>query len=142
MTELSGRQSNRLIWWTLAVVAVSWLHDLDHVRQVRDVEGGVAFIGLIGVIANLATLALVITRHAFAPFAAIVLGLGTVIGFLAVHILPDWGPLSDGYPDLPVDTASWAIAIVPIFLGVGLGIVGLRELRARSGRAEPALRPS
>ena len=129
------RQSNRLMWWTLAVVAVTWLHDLDHVRQIRDVEPGVGLIGLVGVIANLVALALVMGRHALAPLAAVVLGLGTAVGFLAVHVLPDWGPLSDGYPDLPVDATSWAIAILPIFIGLGLGVTGLAEMRDRTRAA-------
>jgi hypothetical protein len=143
MTSPPSGSTTGLTWWTLAVVAVSWLHDLDHVRQVRDVEAGVSLIGLIGVLGNLVTLALVITRHSLAPLAAVVLGFATAIGFIAVHVLPDWGPLSDGYPDLPVDAASWAIAIIPIFAGLGLGMAGLRELRSRRSRSasEPALRP-
>jgi hypothetical protein len=134
--QVNVRPSNRLIWWTLAVVAVSWLHDLDHVRQVRDVEVGVSLIGLVGVIGNLVTLGLVIARHPLGPLAAVVLGFATAAGFVAVHMLPDWGPLSDGYPDLPVDGISWTIAIIPILVGLGLGVAGLRELRA--GRSHPA----
>jgi hypothetical protein len=59
-------------------------------------------------------------------------GFGTALGFLAVHIVPDWGPVSQGYPDLPADGLSWAAAIVPIFVAAWLGFVGLRAMRART----------
>ncbi len=124
-----GVAANRLVWPNLALVTTAWLHDLDHVRQVREVESGVAFLGLLAVVSTLLALALAIARHPLAPLAAIVVGFGTAIGFLAVHVLPDWGPLSDGYPDLPVDATSWIAAIVPIVVGIWVGIAGVRAAR-------------
>ena len=125
--------ANRLVWPALALTAATWLHDLDHVRQVREVEGPVALIGLLGVVSTLLALGLAIARHPLAPLAAIVVGFGTVVGFVGVHVLPDWGSLSDGYPDLPVDGISWTAAIVPIFIGLWVGIAGLRAARERTG---------
>jgi len=123
--------ANRLVWPILALTSVAWFHDLDHVRQVRDVEPGVALLGVLGIVGTLLALALSIARHVLAPLASILVGFGTAIGFFAVHVLPDWGPLSDGYPDLPVDVTSWIAAVVPILVGAWVGVAGLRAARER-----------
>ena len=123
--------ANRLIWPNFALTTMAWLHDLDHARQVREVEPLVALLGLVGVFSTLVALGLAIARHALAPLASIVVGFGTAIGFFAVHVLPDWGPLADGYPDLPVDAISWIAAIIPIFVGIWVGVAGLRASRER-----------
>jgi hypothetical protein len=122
----------RLIWANLALLALVWLHDLDHVRQVREIEGGVGAIGLLGVTVTIVSLALAIAGHRLAPLAAMAVGFGTAIGFVLVHLIPDWGPLSDGYPDLAVDGISWAIAILPIPFALRLGLEGLRVGRLRT----------
>ena len=130
----SEPRHRRLLWANLALLTVVWLHDLDHVRQVREVEGPVGAIGLLGMAATILSLALTMSGSRFAaPYAALV-GFGTALGFVAVHLVPDWGPLSDGYPDIPVDTTSWIAAIVPIPFALWLGI---SALRARS-EASPA----
>lgn len=121
----------RLVWANMALLSLVWLHDLDHVRQVREVEGGVGFIGLLGVVATIGATALAIAGHRLAPHAAVLVGFGTAIGFVAVHLVPDWGPLSDGYPGLGVDATSWAIAILPIPVALWLAATGLRALRDR-----------
>jgi hypothetical protein len=64
-----------------------------------------------------------------APLAAAVVGFANFFGFIAVHVLPDWGPLSDGYPELPVDALSWTIVFVPMAAALWLGLTGLRERR-------------
>ena len=114
----------------MALLTLVWLHDLDHVRQAREVEGGVGAIGLLGMTATILSLALAIARHRLAPLAGVVVGFGTAIGFVAVHLVPDWGPLSDGYPDLPVDGIAWAIAILPIPFAIWLGMSGVAAIRS------------
>jgi hypothetical protein len=127
-----ARSPNRLLWPNLLLVATLLLHDLDHVRQGREIEPGVIGIGIFGDVIALASLALAITRHQLASPAAVLVGFGTALGFLAVHVVPDWGPLSQGYPDLPVDALSWAAATVPIFVAAWLGFAGLRAMRTRA----------
>jgi hypothetical protein len=106
-----------------------WLHDLDHVRQAREVEGGVGGIGLLGVVATITSMSLAIAGHRLAPLAAVLVGFGTALGFVLVHLIPDWGPVSDGYPDIAVDGISWAIAVLPIPVALWLGFTGLSALR-------------
>lgn len=125
------RKRTRLIWPALALLGVIVLHDLDHLRQGREIEFLVVGIGVIGDIGMITMVALVIRRHRLAPLAATVMGFANFFGFIAVHVVPDWGPLSDGYPDLPVDALSWAIVFVPMAAALWLGLAGLSELRAR-----------
>jgi hypothetical protein len=132
MEAPTARSPNRLLWPNLLLVATLLLHDLDHVRQGRDIEPAVIAIGIFGDVIALTSLALAITRHPLAPTAAVLVGFGTALGFLVVHIVPDWGPLSQGYPGTPVDALSWAAAIIPIFVAAWLGFAGLRATRAPS----------
>jgi hypothetical protein len=130
MEAPAERSPNRLLWPNVLLVATVLLHDLDHVRQGRDIEPAVIGIGIVGDVVALTSLALAIARHPLAPTAAVLVGFGTALGFLVLHILPDWGPLSQGYPGTPVDALSWAAAIVPIFVAGWLGFAGLRATRA------------
>jgi hypothetical protein len=125
-------RSRRLIWPNLLLVVAFALHDLDHLRQGRDIEAPVVAIGILGDVVALTSLALAVTGHRIAPLAAVVVGFGTVLGFIAVHVVPDWGPLSQGYPDLPVDGVSWLAVIVPMAAGSLLAVRGLALLRGRA----------
>ena len=88
-------------------------------------------LGVIGDIAALAMVALVVRGHPQAPLAATVVGFANALGFIAVHVVPDWGPLSDGYPGLRVDALSWTIVFVPIAAALWLALTGLSLLRAQ-----------
>jgi hypothetical protein len=117
---------------TVGLIIVQALHDLDHVRQDRSIEAPVLFLGGVAYIAALAVLLLVLRRRRVAPAAAIVIGFGTAVGFVAVHVVPDWGPLADGYPEAGVDAGSWAVVLLDIAVALWLGVVGLRARRAAS----------
>jgi hypothetical protein len=119
----------------MALLAAVVLHDLDHVRQGRSIEPLVVAIGVIGDIAVITMVALAIRDSRWAPHAAVVVGFGNVLGFIAVHVLPDWGPLSDGYPDLSIDGLSWAIVYIPMAAALWLGVSGLLGLRSAPRRA-------
>jgi hypothetical protein len=133
MTTAAARK--QLLWASLAFLATIVLHDLDHLRQGRSIEPLVVALGVISDVAILTMVALVIRRHRLAPLAATLVGFANVFGFIAVHAVPDWGPLSDGYPDLPVDALSWAIVFLPMAAALWLGLAGLSELRGRRGAA-------
>ncbi|MGH2711445.1 MAG: hypothetical protein ACRDH9_09615 [Actinomycetota bacterium] len=121
----------RLKWASFALLATVILHDLDHIRQSRSVEPLVVAIGVIGDIAVITMVSLAIRGSRWAPLGAVVVGLANFVGFIAVHVIPDWGPLSDGYPDLPVDGLSWAIVFLPMAAAAILLLVGLPLLRAQ-----------
>ena len=90
-------------------------------------------IGVVGDIAVITMAVLALRGSRLAPPAAILVGFANFFGFIAVHVLPDWGPLSDGYPGLPVDGLSWAIVYIPMATALWLGAVGLSQQRAEKG---------
>jgi hypothetical protein len=120
---------------SLALLAAVVLHDLDHVRQDRSVEPLVVAIGVIGDIAVITLVALAIRGSRWTSLAAVVVGFGNVLGFFAVHVIPDWGPLADGYPGLGVDAVSWIAVAIPMVVAAVLGVIGLRRLQPQ---AEPS----
>jgi hypothetical protein len=113
------------------LLAAVILHDLDHLRQGRSIEPLVVALGVIGDIAVITMVALAIRGSRWAPLAAVLVGFGNVLGFIAVHVIPDWGPLSDGYPGLAVDWLSWVAAVIPMAAAALLGFLGLSQLRGR-----------
>lgn len=125
------RRDPALTWASFALLAAVILHDLDHLRQGRSIEAPVVGIGVLGDIAIIITLVVLVLRgHSLAPLAATVVGFANVLGFIAVHVVPDWGPLSDGYPDLPVDGLSWTLVYIPMAAALWLGLTGLARLRS------------
>jgi hypothetical protein len=133
--DTSASARSRLLWPSALLLATMLLHDLDHVRQGRDIEPAVIGIGIFGDLIAIAVVVLAATRHPFAPAASVLVGFGVALGFVAVHVLPDWGPLSQGYPGTPVDGLSWVAAVIPILVGGWLGLAGLREMRGRTAAA-------
>ena len=64
--------------------------------------------------------------------AAIVAGLGTALGLVAVHLLPGWwGYISDPYWDFDANAITWALALAPLLVGLWLATAGAREVGAR-----------
>jgi len=105
-------------------------HALDHaLRQEAAVPGAVSAVGAAGFLTTLVALGLAVAGHRFDAAASAVVGFGTTLGFLAIHVVPDWGPFSQPYSDIPVDDFSWVAMIVPIVAGAVLGGLALSRLR-------------
>lgn len=122
--------------WGLAVFMLLGAHTLDHAvnQPSRDVPALGGVVGLLGFVIVAAAVVLASRRSTYAPEAAIGAGLLTVFGFVVVHLLPDWTPLSDPYWDFDANALSWLLLIAPLATAVGLAVQGVREL----GRAVPA----
>jgi hypothetical protein len=117
--------SAALVAPAVVLLIAEGLHDLDHFRQGRGIEIPVIALGIVAYVAVLAVLVFASRRRpTAAPWAAVV-GFGTALGFVLVHLLPDWGPLADGYPGLSLDAASWASVGVAIMAAAWLGGAGL-----------------
>jgi hypothetical protein len=56
--------------------------------------------------------------------APVEVGIGTTLGLVVVHALPDWGRLSDGFPTAGVDAFSWFILVLAVIVAILLAIVG------------------
>ena len=127
--EASLRRS-RLVWPNVLLLLTLLLHDLDNLRQGRDVEIPVIALGIMGDLLVVGSLVMAVRGHRLAAGMATLVGFAVALGFVLVHVIPDWGPLSQGYPDLGVDALSWIAALVPLAAGLVLGFSGLAVRRA------------
>ncbi len=130
LSGVSRRRFRVLVVGNGLLLGLLVVHALDHaLRQEAAVPGGTAAVGAAGFVTVLLVLALAAAGHPLAPAATAFVGLATAVGFVAVHVLPDWGPFSQPYPDIPVDDLSWAGMIVPAVAGLIVGAIGLSRLR-------------
>jgi hypothetical protein len=126
----------RLLRATGVVFAVALLvHGADHARRgVGELAPAVFWLGNVQTIGALTALFLVFTRHRWAPVAAIVVGFASAVGFTVVHLVPDWGPLSDAFPgahgNADVTTFSWFAALFEIGADLAFGAAGVFALRS------------
>jgi hypothetical protein len=105
------------------------IHDLDHVRQARPLPLEVNVVGAVAITASIVTLVLAFRGHPLAPFAAMVLGVGSVVGFVAVHLVPRWSVISDPYAGAGVDALSYGIVFATMAAGAYLALEGYRSVR-------------
>ncbi len=119
------------------VFAVALLvHGADHARRgVSELPPAVFWLGNAQTIGALAALFLVFTHHRWAPAAAIVVGFVSAVGFAVVHLVPDWGPLSDAFPGAHVHAGvtafSWFAALFEIAADLAFGAAGVYALGGR-----------
>lgn len=128
---------------TLVVVALHLAHDLDHVRQGgRDSIGdAVPFLAVTAWLSTILLVVLVARRHRLAPGFAVFFGLTFALGFVVVHLLPDWGAFSDSYQVYDPDALSWVLGALPIAGGLWLAFEGYRNRSWSRGRTSPAAMP-
>ncbi len=110
----------------LLVLAVSVIHDLDHLRQGTAAPGEVVATAIVGWIATIVLLVLVFRGSELAAPYAAAFGLALAAGFVLVHLLPRWSAFSAPYPDQDVDALSWVLAVLPVLAGLYLSAVALR----------------
>ena len=134
----------RLLRATGVVFAVALLvHGADHARRgVGELAPAVFWLGNAQTLGALTALFLVFTRHRWAPVAAIVVGFASAVGFTVVHLVPDWGALSDAFPGAhghaDVTTFSWFAALFEIGADLAFGAAGVFALRrAHEARRRP-----
>lgn len=108
------------------------IHALDHsLRQSAPVPTEASTLGTIGFVATAVALVLAIVGSRWAWAATALVAFGTFLGFLLVHVAPDWGPFSQPYEDIPVDALSWIAMLVPALVALGVGVYALRTSTGR-----------
>lgn len=113
-------------------------HTIDHeinqpVRSVPGLAGVAAGLGF----ALLALGAILAVRgHPRAPEVALLAGAGTIAGFVVVHLLGDWTPLSDPYWDFDANAINWLLIALPMGVAGWVSLLAAGELRG--GEPNPA----
>ena len=100
----------RLLLANLALAVLLLIHIADHsLRQPADGQLGLveSLPGLLGALAVFISLALVAFGYRHAALVAGTIGLLTALGFVAVHLVPNWSMFSDPYADRDLDAGSW-----------------------------------
>lgn len=125
------RRTDLLAAANLTLLALLFVHTLDHtLRQTAPVPAEAAFAGFAGIGAGLVALALSLATSRLAPVVTAFVGIATAVGFVAVHVLPEWSVFSQPYADIDVDALSWAGMLVPAVAAAGIGVLGLSRLRS------------
>jgi formate hydrogenlyase subunit 3/multisubunit Na+/H+ antiporter MnhD subunit len=124
------------------LVVMIVVHDLDHVRQGRALQSELFGVGAVALVTGIISLVLAVRAHWLAPAAAAVVGFGNVVGVALVHVAPHWGPFSDPYSAAHVDWFSWTVIVTMMFVGLLLGIAGMRALRHSPRTRRPAVSTS
>lgn len=109
-----------------------FLHTADHFRRGVDIlTRHVLVAGTLSTAGAVVVLALVFTRHPWAPTTAAALGLGMAVGVSAAHLLPTWSAFSDSLPDGHVSAVTWVAVLLEIVGAAFMGAAGLLALRRR-----------
>ncbi len=123
----------RLLLANAALLVLLLGHVADHVLRQPDAaqlpfpENSPGILGL-AIVAG--PLVLVAAGHRLAVPVAAVVGVLTALGFVAIHLLPAWGPFSDPYAGRDLDAASWVQMLATLTGGLLLAAEALRAHRA------------
>ena len=130
----------RLLAANVILAVLLGLHVADHaLRQHAGPTGVGAIPAVLGAVAILGSLVLTMRRSPHAPLAALVVGAGTAVGFLVIHMTPHWSAFSDSYFDRPVDALSWTNMLTNVAAAVLLAVAAVQARAAAAAR--PAIRP-
>ncbi len=127
------RPWDNLRWAAVAFAIGFTVHGLDHLR--RGMSASPTFIMAGGMVQGLFVLlavAMVLTRRAPAPPAAIMVGFGSALVFTYAHLLPTVLPgYQDSFispPHINVTWFSWFSALAEIGTGIVFGLAGIQEV--------------
>jgi hypothetical protein len=119
------KKNVRLVWPSGVLLGLTILHDLDHVRQGRALGTELWGVGTVALISTVIVFILAARGSRWSKLAGLVVGLGTIIGVAAVHVVPSWWFLSDSYGEAGVDALSWAVIIAMMLVGAWLTATAL-----------------
>ncbi|MGH3739584.1 MAG: hypothetical protein ACRDT6_28890 [Micromonosporaceae bacterium] len=135
-------QERRLRYAAVIFAVALAVHGADHAHRGFDVVSDqIMWAGNTQIVLALIALGLVAVRHRWAPYAAIVVGFASALGFTAAHLFPSWGVFSDSFltpaADAGVTWYSWVSAVAEIGADLLFGWAGVDVLRhARAGATQ------
>jgi hypothetical protein len=110
-------------------------HSVNQPARHLPVTGGL--FGIAGFVLVAASATVALRRHPAASAVSLFAGVMTAIGFVAIHLLPDWsGAISDPYWDFNANALSWLLLLAPLGASIALALTAARELH--SGAAAPS----
>ena len=130
------RSQRPILLASAALLGITVLHILDHARQGRPLPGVLTAVGTLGLVMAGLSLYLAIRKHPLSAPAATFIGLSSVAGLVAVHILPHWSIFSDPYHEVGVDALSWVNLALFILTALVLGMIGALALKSRRSEIE------
>lgn len=131
------RSQRPILYASAALFGITILHILDHARQGRPLPGVLTAVGTLGLAMAGLSLFLALRKHQLSAPAATFIGLSTVAGLVAVHILPNWSIFSDPYHEVGVDALSWVNLALFILTAFVLGLLGAAALNGRGSENLP-----
>ena len=135
---MPSRVSPTLVAWSAALLALTAAHDASHLLDdgLETKPGQLALIAVPQWIALAAVMAVIVRGdRARGAMAAVLLGGAVALGFAVVHLVPE---LPASYWDLHPSAVSWALAVLPVFLGVAVAARAWSERPRVAAAAKPA----
>jgi len=128
--------AGRYLRWAAISFAIGFgIHGLDHLRRGMSASPHAVMVGgMIQGVFVVAAVAMALSRHRWAPEAAIFVGFGSALLFTYAHLLPTFLPgYQDSFispPHINVMWFSWFSALTEIGTGIVFAIVGMRTRRS------------
>jgi hypothetical protein len=125
----------RLARSELVLFVLLGLHTVDHAvnQPARTLPAGSGLVGIAGFTLVAVAILLALAHNRRAPEVGLVAGIGTVLGFVVIH-LPGIGPLADPFTDFGPNALSWILIAAPMAASVYVAWVAAIEIRGSVGR--------
>jgi hypothetical protein len=130
----------RLAQLNLLVFVLLVGHVVDHsVNQpTRDLPVTGGLFGIAGFVLVAASATIALKRSPWAPAVSLYAGAMTAIGFVAIHLLPQWsGAISDPYWDFDANALSWVLLLAPLAASLALVAAAAREVSSAGVAGSP-----
>lgn len=128
--ELSGHTRRRLVAIVSLLGILTVIHDLDHVRQGRELPGELYVVAVAALVSIEVTLTILLRYPKWSRVAALAQGVATIVGVGAVHAAPQWSTVTDSYSAAHADVVSWAIIVAMMLVGLTLALAAARSDRS------------
>jgi hypothetical protein len=128
----------RLAKLNLLVFVLLIGHVVDHAvnQPTRDLPATGGVFGIAGFVLIAASATIAIRRNPLAPAVSLFAGAMTAIGFVAIHLLPQWsGAISDPYWDFNANALSWFLLLAPLAAALALTATAAREIAGPAATA-------
>jgi len=120
----------RLAKSELLLFVLLGLHTVDHAvnQPSRSLPAGSGLVGIAGFTLVAVAILLALAHNRWAPEVGLFAGLGTLLGFVIVH-LPGFGPLADPFTAFDPNALSWILIAAPMAASIYVAWVAATDMR-------------